>query len=191
MKYKEIFDSRPETSEGHCRWERDYSMFKEVNDIVQPKNILEIGFNVGHSAVLWMATTEANVVSVDIGEHDNTKKASRILKNKFQDRFSFILSDSKEVLPQLRNLPNDFDLIFVDGGHNLFTFVNDLNIGFRMNCEYFLVDDYEQGFIKKVLEGYQTTSFLEKIKVWENRPKYVAEGHVSLVLFKNIGLDYE
>ena len=84
--------------------------------------IVECGFNLGHSALLWLfANPEASVISFDLGEHGYVFPAAEYLRSHFPGRFQLIVGNSLETLPLYADKrPNVFgnvDLFFVDGGH--------------------------------------------------------------------------
>ena len=60
----------------------------------QFKNILEIGFNAGHSSELFLDTNPNSVVtSIDLGYWYYCKFGIKYLEKKFPDRFQIILKD--------------------------------------------------------------------------------------------------
>lgn len=96
-----------------------------------PKAIMEIGFNAGHSALLFLAITppETKVVSFDLGEYAYVFAAKRYIDSVFPGRHTLVTGDSTFTIPNYEeqvahrmNNPNSapphrFDLIFIDGGH--------------------------------------------------------------------------
>jgi FkbM family methyltransferase len=88
----------------------------------QPKSIMEIGFNGGHSALLFLSITppETKVVSFDLGEYAYVFAAKR---------HTLVTGDSTTTIPNYEEQvahrlkiketapPLKFDLIFIDGGH--------------------------------------------------------------------------
>jgi len=97
----------------------------------QPKSIMEIGFNGGHSALLFLSITppETKVVSFDLGEYAYVFAAKRYIDSVFPGRHTLVTGDSTATIPnyeeqvahRLKNAetapPLKFDLIFIDGGH--------------------------------------------------------------------------
>jgi hypothetical protein len=110
-----------------------------VANHIQPKNILEIGFNAGHSASMWLTKTSANITSVDIKFGICHQLGSELLKKKFPDRFNFIHCDSTKVYDQIKD--NYYDLIIVDGGHGKDVCLSDCNLALKLGAKYMLVDD--------------------------------------------------
>ena len=96
-----------------------------------PKSIMEIGFNTGHSALLFLAITPptTKVVSFDLGEYAYVFAAKRYIDSVFPGRHTLVTGDSTTTIPkyeeQVAHRMNDpktapplrFDLIFIDGGH--------------------------------------------------------------------------
>ena len=96
-----------------------------------PKSIMEIGFNAGHSALLFLENTppETKVVSFDLGEYAYVFAAKRYIDSVFPGRHTLVTGDSTFTIPNYEDHvahrmnnpvtapPHKFDLIFIDGGH--------------------------------------------------------------------------
>ncbi|MEX0596292.1 MAG: class I SAM-dependent methyltransferase, partial [Candidatus Paceibacterota bacterium] len=101
------------------------------------ENILEIGFNCGHSSALFLANSNANVVSFDLGEHAHVNHCKQIIDNMFPNRHQLILGDSLKTIPEyIKNNSSKFDIIFIDGGHSFECAASDI-----YNCQYFVNDN--------------------------------------------------
>lgn len=132
------------SSEGY--W-HDVNMFestiKQILTTTNAKNMLEIGFNIGYSASMWLNANNNqldSLVSVDIGMHKDTLEASEAVKNKYKDRFTFILSDStkaKDVLVDYK-----FDIAFIDGAHDYNGVIADIEMCVELGIPYLIFDDY-------------------------------------------------
>jgi hypothetical protein len=84
------------------------------------RQMLEIGFNAGHSALLALSGNPALVYhGVDLAEHAYTMPCFEYLDREFPGRVHIWPGDSREVLPHLatRRTDLDFDVFHVDGGH--------------------------------------------------------------------------
>ena len=100
------------------------------------KNILEIGFNAGHSADTFLTyNSKCNLVSFDIGEHSYVKIAKEYIDKTYPNRHTLILGDSTKTIPKYET-DVKFDLIFIDGGHSYEVSRADL-----MNCRRFAHKD--------------------------------------------------
>lgn len=83
------------------------------------KRILEIGFNGGHSANLFLSANPTCVVhSLDLGQYKFVKLAKQEIDKRHPGRHMLKLGDSRITLPMLAStIPEPYDLIFIDGGH--------------------------------------------------------------------------
>ena len=104
---------------------------KILND-TSPTKIMEIGFNAGHSAELFLENSEAVVYSFDLGEHFHQylKYGKQYINKNYPNKHTLIFGDSTQTVPTF-SANNDikFDLIFIDGGHDYEIAYADL-----MNC---------------------------------------------------------
>jgi hypothetical protein len=110
------------------------------------KNIIEIGFNAGHStAIMLLANPDSKITIFDLGEHPYTRPALEYLKRVFPGRIiGAYFGDSTQTLTQFVNQTSQkFDLLHIDGGHERHILQSDFD-----NCEkiadkdhYVVVDD--------------------------------------------------
>jgi len=105
--------------EGHIgRNKAQIAKLKEICLEKKPTNILEIGFNAGHSSALMLENTNACVVSVDICSHPYAFDGKDEIDKIFPERHILIQGNSMvvlagDVVPHL-----NYDLIYIDGGHS-------------------------------------------------------------------------
>ena len=104
---------------------------RELIGKCSPKSIMEIGFNAGHSALLFLAITppETKVVSFDLGEYAYVFVAKRYIDSVFPGRHTLVTGDSTITIPKYEEHvahwrknpdtapPLRFDFIFIDGGN--------------------------------------------------------------------------
>jgi len=82
-------------------------------------NILEIGFNAGHSAILLLtANPNLKYTAIDICTNPYVEECFEFLKSIFKERIFLIKGDSKIVLPELFKKDSTFDGYIIDGGHS-------------------------------------------------------------------------
>lgn len=115
---------------------------REIVGIVKPKNIFEIGFNMGWSSAMWLELAEeSKITSCDISYKDETILASKILSEKYPSRFFYVNRLEKENFEKA-TLSKNFDMSFIDGGHLLNDVVDDINLCIDLNIPFFAMDDW-------------------------------------------------
>lgn len=86
------------------------------------KNIVEVGFNAGHSAYAFLnARPDTTVSSFDLGTHAYVAKGKAFIDERFPERHTLIRGNSMSTIPVFatENPDQQFDLIYIDGGHEL------------------------------------------------------------------------
>ena len=135
--------------------------FREILEISNPDKVLEIGFNVGGSALMFLSINpELKYWSVDIQEND---KSIKYLSNKFWG-FSFVRLNSRLIENTMYNLPTEVDLAFVDGDHSEKGVRIDINKVLEFNPKYVLLDDYRHPS-HKYIEEIVTQEYADKLEV--------------------------
>jgi predicted O-methyltransferase YrrM len=105
------------------------------------KNVLEIGFNAGHSAeVMLSANKEAKLTSFDLNIHPYAAVGKDYIDKKFPGRHVFVAGDSKETIPKAEGL---YECFFIDGGHDYETAKADILNCSRLArpCAMVMIDD--------------------------------------------------
>ena len=139
---------------------------KQVEDInkilndYKPINVLEIGFNSGHSSELFLENNNnINYLGFDIGINKQTLPMSDFMKLKYGNRFNLIIGDSIISLPEYikNNNSKKFDLIFIDGGHDYKIAKSDFDNCKKLSNEHTIIifDDvmYDKSYIREYNKG--------------------------------------
>lgn len=106
--------------EGHSQQVKEQTVFlKNIVNDDNIKNIIEIGFNAGHSAELFLSSNKnINLISFDIGSHKYVELGKKFIDYKYPGRHKLVLGDSIQTIPLYSTSNHDkFDIIFIDGGH--------------------------------------------------------------------------
>ena len=147
--------------------------------------ILEIGFNAGHSALLFLTGAADSIVDVfDLGEHAYTRKCFEYLQSQFPGRLHLPMGwgDSQVLLPQyvvkIMGTPEaTYRLVHIDGSHDVEDVRNDILYSrfLLRNCggPELIIDDV---WIPSLAVLYQELQDRNIIKVskseWEPTPMY-------------------
>ena len=126
------------------------------------KKILEVGFNGGHSNLLFLhANPDAEILNFDLMGHKYSYPCYEYIKSKYN--VSLIQGNSMKTL--LEKDREVFDLIHIDGGHNDKVVFSDL-----VNCKRFahkntimIFDDTNSETITKILEFAIHCKFIKEI----------------------------
>jgi len=172
-----MWDKLPRASEGHFT-EKDEYIIQEVLDrinIAYRDNIVEIGFNAGHSAYMWLhnsANMDTHLTSIDIGRHNYTREGVTLIKKEYNDRFNYIECDSLEaglylqkyiiVNDQLTNNIINYKLFSIDGSHDRLHIINDIQLAYFYNTKYILLDDYS-GIVREITQKMIPKTCLEEV----------------------------
>lgn len=118
--------------------------YREIVEIVKPKKMIEIGFNVGYGTAMWMELTGCEkLVSFEISKKAETLAAARLLADRYGDRFLFRNTPADEIgLIEWIARESEFDLIFIDGGHLEEDVANDLYFAKRLGIPWIALDDW-------------------------------------------------
>ena len=102
---------------------------KQFLSDLEIKEILEIGFNAGHSSDLFLSNSIATVTSFDLNERPCVNIAKKYIDIKFPSRHTLINGDSTKTIPEFikNNKNKTFDIIFIDGLHQCEQVAKDIN----------------------------------------------------------------
>jgi len=132
------------------------------------KTMLEIGFNNGYSAAMFMENLPLEkFYSLDIGTHPFVEEVQKEFESRYEGRFFPFIDDSMNI----RNTPlNDleFDLVFIDGGHSYEVAHNDMM--FAMDkARYILLDDTAGGSpgVSKLVAFLRGSNKLEVVETYK------------------------
>ena len=133
-------------------------------------NVLEIGFNAGHSSELFLCSNpNSNVLSIDLGYWYYCKFGYEFLKKKYPNRINVIFKDSIDALSDYETIKENtfFDFIYIDGNHTYDYAYQDM-----INCKKFAKEDtiiILDDVIKD--DNFRTLSNTAPTKVWNELAK--------------------
>lgn len=134
------------------------SKVKNISNIVSNtniKNVMEIGFNSGFSALLMLLSNSTiKLTCFDLGEHLYTMPCFIKLKETFGERINIIIGDSTKTLPI--HIDEKYDLIHIDGGHSIDVAESDIVNSYRLSKDktILIMDDYNCPIINTLWNKY-------------------------------------
>ena len=163
---------------------------QQVEDLIKLTNkpninVMEIGFNAGHSAEIFLRNNENLILtSFDLGIHDYVTVGKEYIDAAYPNRHTLILGDSRTTIPIYveNNKDTKFDLIFIDGGHEYEIAKKDMeNCFFLAHKDTIIVMDdtmYTNGWEEPYTIGPTRTwmEYLEEKKIIELNRKDYSQG---------------
>jgi predicted O-methyltransferase YrrM len=138
--------------------------------------LCEIGFNAGHSALLFLLSSKnipLHFTIFDLGCHPYTRPCLNYLASKFPNTvFEYIEGNSILSFPEwikIINPTSDYDLVHVDGGHTLDCIKNDMKNASRLlkHDGLLIVDDTNVDYISEEVNSYLETKNYVEIDILE------------------------
>ena len=147
--------------------EDSFSSIRDICDITKPKSILEIGFNRGNSALMWLLNSEASLISIDIRKKEELKSSLEVINSEFGNRFNYYTLDAYKELSFKNEWVGKFDLIFIDCWHVPIGYELETHTSLYFGSPFIAYDDYlnhkHSGYIKNFVKNNPN---LEEIKTY-------------------------
>ena len=148
-------------------------IFKQMNHYSlakNAKNIIEIGFNAGHSCLLFLlANNESHITVFDICEHKYTMPCFEYLQSLFPNRLTLYEGDSVETVPLFyeNNIDNKFDLIHIDGDRYYNTPKTDFDNIYKLASNIIILDSTNDAKINDVFNEYVNNKKVYEIFLYD------------------------
>ena len=135
-----------------------YAAFEYCQKEYDPKNVLEIGFHLGHSTTYQLEIYKnAKIVTVspekefgrkpypeDIIHYTNRSFAAERMKRIYKERFTWMKGSTLSQSVKENLSKSSFDFALVDGSHTYSDAVNDLDLMSKLNLKLCLCDNLEK-----------------------------------------------
>lgn len=155
-------------------------IYKQLNHFSLGKNarnIMEIGFNAGHSSLLYLLSNPNSKITIfDLCEHKYTMPCFKFLQSKFPNRLEIFGGDSTKTVKEFYEMnPNTkFDLIHIDGGHFNDVPNKDFFNSLKLASDIIIWDDTQMKELDTLLNNYISKGlvyeiFLYKTFIYEHR----------------------
>jgi precorrin-6B methylase 2 len=143
-------------------------LWRNLKKTTDYKNILEIGLNAGHSSAIQLELfPDIKLISLDIGRHDITREAVKVLSERFPDRFESIICHSTAYANRVMRgeYPKpEVDAVFIDGGHTEKDVVNDLMFCKWLNVKDVFIDDADSTTVAHVVRAFEDKGIIYKVQ---------------------------
>jgi hypothetical protein len=142
---------------------------KSMCNKANPSSILELGFNRGMSAIMWLEGSNATLHSIDIKSTDEVANSIEYINTTYPFRFTYTSLDHNQLDQYKTEFKNKYDLIFIDGDHSFSAILRDTENALDFNPKYIAYDDYFHvahgtdtrkvinNFNLEIIEEYNTT----------------------------------
>lgn len=170
--------------------EEVFNIFQNIQLSLEPKNVLEIGFHLGHSTTYLLELFKsANVTSISPKYGDGPveniaawiaetrQKQYDKMKDKYGDRFNWIPEKTKDAKEKVRDY-GPFDFAFVDGCHFFEDTRIDLDLCEELNIKNVTIDNLEQ----------QDVYLAVKYSKWKihRMVAYIDDDHANVIGFLSL-----
>ena len=170
--------------QGHsAQLPKQVEILKNLSSNDSIKNILEVGFNAGPSADLFLSSNpNTKLVSFDLGDQGCVSFGKKYIDDKFPSRHTLILGDSTNTIPKYieENPSLKFDLIFIDGGHT-----NDIPKKDIINCKR-LAHNNTILVMDDILYNTDMTYTVDVTKAWREAISWNIVKEISHYSFNNV-----
>ena len=117
---------------------------------VKGGTVCEVGFNAGHSSLMWLTAGVSRVISFELGQYPYSGLAAGWILERFPGRLHVVLGDSLKTVPAFHKMfPKErCDLVFVDGGHlypHASGDIKNMRLLANESAHILIVDDTNQG----------------------------------------------
>ena len=129
------------------------------------KNVMEIGFNSGFSALLMLISNpNIRISCFDLGEHIYTIPCYEKLKKTFGNRINITIGDSTKTL---QHINDKYDLIHIDGGHSIEVAKSDIINSYRLSKPktILIMNDYDFPNLHNIWDSYIVKYNLKKLHI--------------------------
>lgn len=158
------------SSEGYWGSKDCASIANDIISITKASKMLEIGFNIGYSASIWIEAGITQLTVIDINHHKDTLPAIRATARNYENaaRVNWWLGDSKSAEAHELELEN-IDACFIDGEHSYEAALNDSYLGIHYGASWLVYDDVIENHINGIDKAIK---YLESVKAIERVKSY-------------------
>lgn len=153
------------TSEGYWHSSDCIAIGQDILHITQAKTMLEIGFNIGYSAAIWLSNGVQKLYVIDINNHKDTESALKATKTHFSDKevYWWLISSTSEDAKAIQF--DKLDAAFIDGAHDFDAVISDIQLSIDAGADWLIFDDVHYESVNTVYPAIKTYIDSNKIIV--------------------------
>lgn len=169
------------SSEGYWSTTDCYDVAKDIITLTKAKSMLEIGFNIGYSAAVWLESGIDTLAVIDINNHKHTEPALKATKSAYPNKnILWLLENSTSDKAKEWSIP-DVDIAFVDGGHTYDICASDSLLAISKGAKWLVYDDAIEAANNGVWRAIKELKDKNTIEVVSSYPMtWVGNGSVIL-----------
>lgn len=166
IKHLEQFSS----SEGYWYGVECNAIAKDILEKTKAKFMLEIGFNIGYSAAMWLSNGIESLRIIDINNHPDTLPAIEATIAAYPEKdIGFWLMDSKSSDAYELDI-SEADIAFVDGEHTYSALMSDTDLCLKNKVDWIVYDDVHEYETHNLYSAIKQLEAHKKIKIVAKYP---------------------
>jgi predicted O-methyltransferase YrrM len=168
LEYKHL--SSFTSTEGYWSTSDCVDVAVDILNLTGAKHMLEIGFNIGYSAAIWLSSGINTLIILDIGYHKDTLPAIRATAKTYSDKtILWCIADSTS--EDAKNLDiESIDIAFIDGEHTYEASLSDSYLSIHYGANWLVYDDVIENHpngIDKAIDSLVNLNIIEVIKTYD------------------------
>lgn len=173
------------SSEGYWSSTDCILIAADILSISKAKSMLEIGFNIGYSAAVWLDQGIETLAIIDIGKHKDTLDAIHATANFYNNKnIMWWIGNSLSEDAKNLELP-ELDIVFIDGEHSYAAAKSDSELAKQYGANWIVYDDVIPEHINGIhncILDLESSGFLEVIRTY--KMSWTEQGEVYLCKIK-------
>lgn len=168
------------STEGYWSTTDCIKIAEHILEHTKATSMLEIGFNIGYSASVWIESGIKNIFFIDVNYHKDTVNALYAVKDTYKDcKIDWLLADSKTVSTE--DIPIDIDISFIDGEHSYLAAKSDSILSIEKGANWLVYDDVIEDHPNGIWQAITELEDEGKIKLEYSYPMtWIGQGYVVL-----------
>jgi predicted O-methyltransferase YrrM len=153
----------------------------DILNRTKAKSMLEIGFNIGYSAAVWLETGIEDLYIIDINNHKDTHPAIVATQDNYTNKnIRYLLADSTSNAAKNIHIP-DIDIAFIDGGHTYDICLSDSYLSIAKGAKWLVYDDVIEEHSNGIWSAISKLENDNKIELVSSYPMtWTGQGYVVL-----------